>query len=80
MAPGGSALLRCTPQCIIQVSKPEHCETKKRLAALLPRNVVRKKVKKWSDLTPEQKNLVEMPPGRSAGSDPENDVGLGPTL
>ena len=58
----------------------EAAETKKRLAALLPRNVVRKKVKKWTDLTPEQKNLLEMPPGRFAGSDPENDIGLRPTL
>lgn len=61
-------------------AKPEHAETKKRLAALLPKNVVRKKVKQWSDLTLEQKNLLEMPPGRYAGSDPENDIGLKPTL
>ena len=60
--------------------KPEHAETENRLAAMLPRNVSRREVKKWSDLTPEQKNLLEMPPGRYAGSDPENDIGLRPTL
>ena len=61
-------------------AKPAHAETKKRLAAMLPRSVSRKKVNKWSDLSSEQKNLREMPAGRYAGSDAENDIGLKPTL
>lgn len=60
--------------------KPEHAETKQRLAALLPKEVSRKQVKSWNDLSLEEKNLIDLPPGRHPMPDPQNDVGLTPAL
>ena len=58
--------------------RPEHAATQKKLAAMLPKNVTRKKVKQWNSLTLEEKRLTQLPPGRHHKSDPDNDVGLEP--
>ncbi|MCP5118737.1 MAG: sulfatase [bacterium] len=60
--------------------KQEYSATRKRLASLFPKDVSRKKVKSWRDLSPEEKNLVKPPGGRHQMSDPENEIGLKPTL
>lgn len=53
---------------------------KEKLAALLPRNPSRKKVKSWNDVPVEERNLLVPPDGRHQMSDPENLVGLPETL
>ena len=57
-------------------SKQEYAGTVERLSAMLPTGVSRKRVKRWKDLSPEQKGLQELPPGRHRMPDPQNDVGL----
>ena len=58
--------------------KPEHAETKKRLAAMLPKNPSRKKVMQFNDLPEEQKRLTELLPDHFHASDPANYVALDP--
>ena len=60
--------------------KREYSSTKERLASLFPKNATRKKVKQWKTLSPEEKNPVKPPDGRYQMPDPENDIGLKPTL
>ncbi len=59
---------------------PAYASRKQELASLLPRKVSRKKVRVWSDLSDEEKNLVAFPEGRHQMSDPQNEVGLPETL
>ena len=59
-------------------SKPEHADTKKRLAAMLPQNPSRKKVMQFNDLPEERKRLTELLPDHFHASDPANYVALDP--
>jgi arylsulfatase A-like enzyme len=57
-------------------NRPEHAATKKQLAALLPANPVRTRLRSWAKLSPEEKNLLRLPPGKHPLPDAQNDVGL----
>ncbi len=59
---------------------PEHAPTKERLAQLLPQHPARREVPLYNDLPAEQRQLVEIPDGRFAQSDPTNHVDLKETL
>ncbi len=61
-------------------SEPGHAARKRELAALLPANPVRKKLRNWSKLSPEEQRLLPLPPGRHPMSDAQNDIGLKPVL
>lgn len=56
--------------------RPEHAATVKQLAALLPAESSRKKVRAWNRLPAEQRKLVALPEGRHALPDAQNEVGL----
>ena len=60
--------------------KTEHSARKTELAAMLPANPSRKKLRNWGALPPEQKKLVRLPPGRHPLPDAQNDIGLKSTL
>jgi len=60
--------------------KPEHAARKRELAALLPPNPVRKKLRNWNLLPAEEKRLLRLPPGRHPIPDAQNDIGLKPVL
>ena len=57
---------------------PEHAETKRRLAAMLPRNPSRKKVMQFQDLPAERRQLTDLLPDRFHASDAANYVPLAP--
>jgi len=61
-------------------ANPELAGVKEELAALLPKNPSRKTVKQWRSLSDEEKNLLRPPGNRHQMSDPENLVGLPPTI
>jgi arylsulfatase A-like enzyme len=56
--------------------QPEYVPAIARLAALLPTEVSRKHVPRWTELSQEQQNLAPIPAGRHRASDAPNDVGL----
>ena len=60
--------------------RPEHSETKRRLAELLPKEPSRRKIEAWSDLPAEERRLVDVPEGRFRKSDPSNYVPLKETI
>ncbi len=59
---------------------PQFAGVKKDLAARVPKNRSRKKVKLFNDLPDEQKNILVPPAGRHQMSDPENVVDLPETI
>ncbi len=56
--------------------RAELAETKRELAALLPAEVSRKKVKSWRDYSEEEKRIKKTPAGRFPKPDPDVDTGL----
>jgi arylsulfatase A-like enzyme len=61
-------------------SRSEHAARKQELSALLPKIVVRKKLRKWADLPAEEKKLLRLPSERHPMPDAQNDIGLKPRL
>ena len=57
---------------------PEHAETKRRLAAMLPRSPSRKEVMQFRDLPADRRWLTELLPDHYRASDPANYVPLAP--
>ncbi len=57
-----------------------HAATKRRLAALLPKEPSRKNVQQYNELPESQRRLVEVPEGRFRKSDPSNYVPLRETV
>jgi arylsulfatase A-like enzyme len=60
--------------------RPEHSARKTELAALLPKNPVRKKLRKWGDLPAEEKRLLRFSRELHPMPDAQNDIGLKPKL
>ncbi|MDX1979153.1 MAG: hypothetical protein SFV51_02710, partial [Bryobacteraceae bacterium] len=61
-------------------AQPAHAGRKRELAALLPPNPSRKKLRNWGRLSPEEKKLVRLPAGRHPLPDAQNDIGLKPLI
>ena len=59
---------------------PEHAETKKHLAGLLPENPSPRATVQFADLPESERRLVDVPEGRFRKSDPANYVGLRETV
>ncbi len=59
---------------------PEHAETKKHLAGLLPENPSPPATVRFADLPESERRLVDVPDGRFRKSDPANYVGLRETV
>ncbi len=57
-------------------TKPEFAAQKRELAARIPANPSRKKLRNWGQLPAAEKKLLPLGPGRHAMSDPQNEVGL----
>ncbi|MEX2263767.1 MAG: sulfatase [Bryobacteraceae bacterium] len=60
--------------------RAEHAGAKRQLAALLPSQPVRKKLRNWGQLSPDDKRLFRVPTQRHPMPDPQNDIGLKTTL
>ena len=61
-------------------SLPEHAETRRRLAALLPADPKPQTTERWNSLPASERRLVDVPEGRFRKSDPANYVALRETL
>jgi arylsulfatase A-like enzyme len=57
-------------------AKPGHAAQKRELAALLPKEPSRRKIRNWGQLTEAEQKILKMPAGRHPMPDPQNDVGL----
>jgi hypothetical protein len=56
--------------------RSEHGARKTELAALLPKNRVRKNLRKWSELPEKEKKPLRLPPELHPMPDAQNDIGL----
>jgi hypothetical protein len=57
-------------------AKAEYAGQKRQLAAFLPKEPSRKKIRNWAQLPESEKRILKMPAGRHSMPDPQNDVRL----